>query len=154
MRRMCGDAGEDVGQPGLRIDPVHFGCDDHVVHGCGTPSTAIKSAEQPGFVSKSYASEASLGGVVGGTYAPVPEEESEARPSLQDVVGRLGQIVSAGELGELLAHLDLKILNQGPTEPAPNLETLLRTLAIDRSLDLKQRIDPTHDLDRDRGERK
>ena len=57
-----------------------------------------------------------------------------------------------GELGELFAHIDLKILDLGPAQHLPNLQTLLRALAIDGALDLKQRTDPTHHLDRDRRE--
>jgi len=58
-----------------------------------------------------------------------------------------------GELGELLAHIDLKILRQGAAQRLPNLQALLGTFAIDGALDLKQRIDPTHHLNRDRRER-
>ena len=47
MRRMSGDTGEDVGEPGLRIDAIHFGRDDETVHGCGALSAAIGPAEQP-----------------------------------------------------------------------------------------------------------
>ena len=96
---------------------------------------------------------ASFGGIVGETHAPILKEQGEARPSLQDVVERLGQVVPARELGKLLAHIDLKLLDQRPAQRLPNVQTLLGTLAIDRSLDLEQRIDPAHDLDRDRGER-
>src|SRR5258705_131032 len=94
-----------------------------------------------------------FGGVVGDTHASILKEQGEARPSLQDVVGRLGQVVPTRELGDLLPHIDLKILDQGPAQRPPNIQALLRTLAIDRPLDLEQRIDPTHDLDRNWGER-
>src|ERR1700730_6099888 len=43
--------------------------------------------------SKSDASQASFGGVVGETHAAVLQEQREARPTLQDVVERLGQVV-------------------------------------------------------------
>jgi hypothetical protein len=45
MSRMGGDAGEDIGQPGLRIDTVHLGGNDQAVHGGGAVSAAIRSAE-------------------------------------------------------------------------------------------------------------
>jgi hypothetical protein len=44
---MGGDAGEDIGQPSLRIDAVHLGCDDQAVHGSGALSAAIRPAKQP-----------------------------------------------------------------------------------------------------------
>jgi hypothetical protein len=61
--------------------------------------------------------------------------------------------VSSGELGELFAHVDLKIRHQGAAQSLPNLQALLGTFTIDGALDLKQRIDPTHHLDCDRRER-
>ena len=33
VSRVLGDAGQNVGQPSLRIDIVHFGRDDDAVHG-------------------------------------------------------------------------------------------------------------------------
>ena len=42
----------------------------------------------------------SLGGIVGQAHAPVLEEQREARPSLQDVIERLDQVMPAGEPGE------------------------------------------------------
>ena len=52
MSRMGGDAGENIGEPGLRVDAVHLGRDDRR----SASSAAIGPAEEPGFSSKSYAS--------------------------------------------------------------------------------------------------
>jgi hypothetical protein len=38
--RVLGDSGQDVGEPGLRIDAVHFGGDDQAVHRRGTLPTS------------------------------------------------------------------------------------------------------------------
>jgi hypothetical protein len=40
--RVLGDAGEDIGQPSLRIDIVHFGRDNDAIHGGGALSAAIR----------------------------------------------------------------------------------------------------------------
>lgn len=53
----------------------------------------------------------------------------------------------------MLSHIDLKILDDRPAQRSPNIQTLQRTLAIDRPLDLEQRVDPTDDLDRNWRER-
>ena len=45
MDRVLGDAGQDVGQPGLRIHVVHRGRDDDAVHGGGALSAAIGAGE-------------------------------------------------------------------------------------------------------------
>jgi hypothetical protein len=60
MSRMRGAAGEDVGQPGLRIDAVHLGCDDQAVHGRGTLAAAIGAAEEPGFATERDTPQAGL----------------------------------------------------------------------------------------------
>jgi len=43
--RVLGDTGQDVGQPGLRIDVVQFGRDDDAVHDGGALSAAIGARE-------------------------------------------------------------------------------------------------------------
>ena len=42
---MLGDPGQDIGEPSLRIDAIHFGGDDEAVHGCGALASAVGSAE-------------------------------------------------------------------------------------------------------------
>ena len=150
---MGGNAGKDIGQPGLRIDAVHLGRDDQAVHGGGAPSAAIRAAEQPGFSSKSDAPQPSFGGIVGEAHAAVLQEQREARPTLEDVVERLGQVMPTGQPGKLLPHINLKVLDQGPAQRLPHLKTLFGAPAIDGTLDLEESIDPPHDLDRDRRER-
>ncbi len=39
---MSSDAGEDVGEPGLGIDPVHLSRDDETVHRRGAMAAAIR----------------------------------------------------------------------------------------------------------------
>ena len=71
---MIGTAGEDVGQPSLRIDIVHFCGDDQRIHDRSPLSAAIRSGEQPRFACLGYASESSLGCIVRQTASPVIEE--------------------------------------------------------------------------------
>ena len=52
---MLGDAGEDVGQPGLGIDVVQLGRDDKAVHDGSTVAAAIRAGEQPSFVDRRIA---------------------------------------------------------------------------------------------------
>ena len=49
LNRMLGDASQDIGEPGLRINIVHFGGNDEAVHHRGALAAAIRTAEQPGF---------------------------------------------------------------------------------------------------------
>ena len=51
---MLGDAGKDVGEPGLWVDIIELGGDDEAIHdGCAL-ATAIGACEQPRLSSKSY----------------------------------------------------------------------------------------------------
>ena len=47
MSRVFGYAGEDIGQPSLRIGSIHLGRDNQAIHGRGAASAAIGSAEEP-----------------------------------------------------------------------------------------------------------
>jgi hypothetical protein len=64
LRWVIGDAGEDVGEPGLRIDVVQLrgheqGCDRR-----GAVGTPVGAGEQPGFSSEGEAAQRALGRVV------------------------------------------------------------------------------------------
>jgi len=45
MRGMGGDAREDVGEPGLRIDAIHFCRDNETVRGRSALSAAVGASE-------------------------------------------------------------------------------------------------------------
>ena len=51
---MLGDAGEHVGEPGLRIDVVELGRHDQRGHDRGAVGSAIGACEQPGFPPQRY----------------------------------------------------------------------------------------------------
>ena len=44
---MPGDAGQDIGQPRLRIDIVQFGGDDEAIYRRRAPPTAVGPREEP-----------------------------------------------------------------------------------------------------------
>src|SRR3954451_12902775 len=134
MGRMSCGTGEDVGEPGLRIDAIHFGCDDETVHGCGALSAAIGPAEQPRFSTQGDTPQASFGGVVREADAPVREEYGKARPALEDVLDRFGQVVPASEPSDLRTHIDLKIVDQWPAQHLPDGQAFHGALAVDGSL--------------------
>jgi hypothetical protein len=64
MSWVLGDAGEDTGEPSLRIHVVHFCRDDEAVHGSGTASAAIRSGEEPCLSAQRNTTQRSLGGIV------------------------------------------------------------------------------------------
>ena len=140
---------QDIGEPGLRIDAIHFGRDDEAVHGSRALSATIGSAEQPGFSAKSDPSQSSFGSIVRQADASVLEEQGKGRPALQHVLDRFGEVVPACQPFKLRAHVETEIVNQRPAQHPPDSQTFLGALAIDGSLDLEQRVDAAHDLDRD-----
>jgi hypothetical protein len=71
------------------------------------------------------------------------------RPALENVIDRFGQVVPASEPSDLRTHIDMKIVDQWLAQHLPDGQALLGALAIDGSLDLEQRLDTAHDLDRD-----
>jgi hypothetical protein len=60
--------------------------------------------------------------------------------------------MSARQPGHLLAHIGFESIDQRPARGSKNGQALLGALAVDRALDLEQRVDAAHDLDGDRGE--
>ena len=78
------------------------------------------------FLPRAMPLQPSFGGIVGEAHAPVFKEQGEARPALENVIDRLGQVVPAREPGELLAHIDMEILDQWPAQGLPNGQALLR----------------------------
>ena len=47
MGWMGGDARQNVGQPGLRINAIHFGGDDQAVHRRCPLAAPVRSTEEP-----------------------------------------------------------------------------------------------------------
>ena len=105
------------------------------------------------FLPRATPRSASLRGIVRQANAAIFEEQRERGPALEHVVDRLDEVVPARELSELRAHEGMEIVDQGAALRAARSQSLLRALAVDRALDLEQRVDAAHDLDRDRRQR-
>ena len=76
---MVGDASEHVGEPGLRIDVVHFRRDDQGVHERGSVTATVGAGEQPGLPAERDTTQGPLGGIVGQADPAVLEEPGKAR---------------------------------------------------------------------------
>ena len=81
MRRVGGDAGEDVREPGLWVDAVHFRGHDQAVHRRGALAAAVGAAEQPAFPAKGDAAQTAFCGIVRHADAPVVEEQTRSLPA-------------------------------------------------------------------------
>ena len=65
--RLLGDAGEDVGEPGLGVDVVELRGADESVHHRRPLAAAIGAGEEPGLASERDAAQRPLCGVIGET---------------------------------------------------------------------------------------
>jgi hypothetical protein len=110
----------------------------------------VGPTEQPGFSAKGHTTQPALGGVVRKADAAIFEEQPEGGGSFENVVDRLGEIMAAGQPIQSRAQVNLKLLDHRPAFVPANRQTLVRAFPVDRSLDLEQGVDTTHDLDRNR----
>ena len=92
---MIGDAGEDIGEPGLRIDIVELGGLDQGVDDSSTLPAAIGTAEQPRLTAEWDAAQGAFGGIVGEADAPIVQEAGERVPALQHIEAGLGEVMAA-----------------------------------------------------------
>ena len=136
--RHLGDAGEDVGEPGLGVDIVEPGGADERVHRRRALSSAVGAGEQPGLASQTDAAKRPLRGIVGEADAAVVEESGEAVPALQHVVHRPGYGGMTREPGALRSHPLLKIGDQRGAALPAHREAAGGALAVDRPLDIEQ----------------
>jgi hypothetical protein len=90
MHRMISEAGENFGEPGLRIDVVELGGPDERDHQRRLFGAALRSSELPRLSADRQAAQRALGGVVSEADSPVVDEAGEGRPAREHVVDRLG----------------------------------------------------------------
>ena len=76
--RMVGDAGEDVGQPGLRVDVVQLGRDDEALEDGSALAVAVGAGEQPCLSAERDATQGSLGGIVAEAMRPSSRKQAKA----------------------------------------------------------------------------
>lgn len=89
------NAGNNIGEPCLRIDIVELCGLDQCVDDGGALATTIGAAEQPRFAAERDAAESALARAVGEADAAVVEEAGERFPTLEHVGAGFGQILAA-----------------------------------------------------------
>jgi hypothetical protein len=87
---MIGKAGEDIGEPSLRVDAVELGGLDQRVDGGGAPGAFVEAGKGPVVSSDGDAAQRSFGGVVRDAQTAIGEETSERQPTFEAVVDCLG----------------------------------------------------------------
>lgn len=93
--RMIGNAGEDVGGPGLGIDVVELGGHNQAVEERRALAATIGAGEQPSLATERQAAQRPLRCVVGEADAAILQEAGEGPPSFEYVVDGAGDIAVA-----------------------------------------------------------
>ena len=73
-------------------------------------------------------------------------------PAFEDVIDGLGEIMAPAEFGALLAHVDQQPVDERLALRLTNDLAFIGRFAVNGPLDLEQRVDAAHDLDRNRRE--
>ncbi len=107
--RVSSDAGEDGGEPGLRIDVVEASRLDQRDHDGGAFGAAVGAGEQPCPSAQSQTTQGSFGSIVRQADPSVLGEAGEVAPALEHVVDRFGDGGRPREPGALLAQPFLQI---------------------------------------------
>ena len=151
---MIVDAGEDIGEPSLRIDVVEArGLDQGVDHG-GAVAAAVGACEQPCLAAERNAAQGPLGGIVGEADTPIVEEAREGSPALQHIGHRLGDVGMPRQPGPLGPHPLVEIGDE-PSKPlAADREPLRGRQTIDLALDGEDRVDTFDRFDSQRRDRR
>ena len=99
-----GQPGENIGEPGLRIDVVHFGGDDKGIHGGSPLTAALGTCKEPRLPTQGNATYGAFGRIIRQTDTPVLEECREGRQTsmlLKHVVDRFDHLVVSGKFRAL-----------------------------------------------------
>ena len=80
---MVGQPGEDVGEPGLRVDVVELGGFDEGVDGGGALATVVGTGEGPVATADGDTAQGPLGGVVGDAQSGVSRKRVSAGQRLR-----------------------------------------------------------------------
>lgn len=147
---MIGDANEDIGKPGLRIDVVELGGLDQGVDDGGALAAAVGATEQPCLAAERDAAERALGGIVGEADAAIVDEARERVPALEHVEAGLGQIMAARQLADLLGEPGVELGHERRAEFLAGGDPLGGALAVHAALDVEQGIETLHGFERDR----
>ena len=153
MQTRCGkigDADEDVGEPGFRIDLVEATGRDHRQHNGGTVGAALAAGEGPVAPSQGDASQCALSTIVGQADPAIVEDAGEVVPAPEHVIHGLQDLGGAREGFALTQQSGVHVVEKRPALFLAHDAPLVGTAAVNGALDLEQRIEASDRLQRDR----
>ncbi len=97
--RQIGDTGQNIGEPGLRVDIVEACGGEKRQHDSGAVCPALRTGKDPIASSESDTAQRSFRSVVGQADSAIIKEAGEVGPALEHVVDRLANRGGARECG-------------------------------------------------------
>jgi hypothetical protein len=148
-----GNMGEDVGEPGLRIDVVEATGRDHRQHNGRTVGATLAAGEGPVAPSQGDASQCALSTIVGQADPAIVEEAGEVLPAPEHVIHRLQDLRGAREGFSLAEQPGVHVFEKRLALVLAHGAPFVGVPAVDGAFDLEQRIEPSDRFQRDRGDR-
>ena len=150
--RQVRDPGDDVGEPGLRVDPVQLGGADQGVHEGRALPAALGTGEEPGFSAQGDTAQGAFRRVVGEADPAIVEEPGEAGPVFgrERIVDGFGDLGMLRELCPLRPKPELQGRDQRGRARLSGFQTGGGVETGDLALDVEERIDALHRLEGDR----
>jgi len=100
INRMVGDAGDDVGEPSLRIDVVHFCGFNERVHDGGAPAARVGTCEEIVLAAESERTNGAFGGIVRHFEPAVVDVSGQGDPTRGGVANGDRERTLAADFGE------------------------------------------------------
>lgn len=138
--------GEDICEPGLRIDIVEACGDDKGIHGGGAFSPPIGAGEQPGFSAQSYTAQSAFCRIICETDPAISKEPCEHIRSSEKIGHGLGNGVFGRHAPAGIAHPVEQSLDQRGDALLTDGQPMCDGRAVDRAFGIEYGIDPAHGL--------
>ncbi len=151
---MCRQSGPARREAKQWIDIIEF-CDrNYYGHRRGSRGPTLRTSKQPSLAAQRKPAQRPLGGVVGQAHPAILDKARKAVPAPEQIVNRLDHRSRARQTRTLGLQPLLQSLEKRRALLLPDPPTLLGAPAVDRALDLKQRIDTLDRLQRNRRDRR
>lgn len=133
---VAGDLGDDIGNVGLRLNAVEFGCLYDSVDGGGAIAASLRSGEQPILAAQSHTAHRAFGYVVVDLQTAIFEKTCQCDPAFAAIGDRLGHLGFGREASQGIVECRLQFLDQWRSTILPASSPDIGLLAANLCFDL------------------
>ena len=144
------DAGERIGEPGLRIDVVELRGLDQRGHGRRPVGTTFGAGEEPRLSAKCKSPKSTLGRIIRQADPAVVDKAGEPVPAPQHVVDRLDHRGRARHSGSFITQPRFQSGQKRSALLPAYAQTFFGAQAVDVALDIEQRVNALDRFQRNR----